>query len=135
MKMRRNRSRILKQQEPRAFKKARWLNYRKKRSLKTLTELPPINKLKVIIQEAYRYRGLTDQTGIRLLGVSQVGKNLATHRVLGLLDQASLNNTDQNQTASKTPRGWLKLDCPTGTTPRSLYVNFFTILDELLGNT
>lgn len=52
-----------------------------------------------------------------------------------LFDQISQPDTDQNQAASKTQRGWLKLDCPTGTTPRSLCVNFFTILDDLLGNT
>lgn len=128
MKDRRHRSH--KQQRPAVFRKAGRSNYKGKRLLKIRSDLSPINVVKHL-RKAYRERS----QAVSLLGVSGVGKSAATRRMLSLYGQITSQDTGQDQPAAKSPIPWLKLDCPTDSTPRSLSLTFFATLGKLLGNT
>ncbi|HKI55436.1 MAG TPA: ATP-binding protein [Anaerolineales bacterium] len=66
---------------------------------------------------------------IALLGISGIGKTKSVASILRQFPQVVLH--DQKFCLQQIV--WLKLECPTGASPKQLCLNFFASVDELLG--
>ncbi|MCB0190753.1 MAG: ATP-binding protein [Anaerolineae bacterium] len=70
--------------------------------------------------------------GLTLLGVSGIGKTTTLTRILSLYPQIIFHNWYQERELSLTQLVWLKLDCPKDGSIKSICLNFFHAIDDLL---
>jgi AAA domain len=69
--------------------------------------------------------------GLAVVGLSGVGKSVTLARLLTLYPQVIFHHSHQENVFSFTQLVWLKLECPSDGSTKSLCLNFFQALDDL----
>lgn len=72
-------------------------------------------------------------TSICILGISGVGKSTSMRAVLSLYPQVIIHNRFEGRNFTAVQIVWLKLECPKDGSTTSLCVDFFKVVDDLLG--
>lgn len=72
-------------------------------------------------------------SGFSIAGMSGVGKSTGVKRVLSLYPQVILHSHFKGRNFTAVQIVWLKLDCPKDASLTSLCVEFFRVVDDLLG--
>jgi len=71
--------------------------------------------------------------GFGLLGIGGTGKTTAIRRIMSLYPQVIIHSEYCHQPLVLAQVVWLKLDCPNDGSVKGLCINFFTMVDDLLG--
>ncbi len=82
--------------------------------------------------KAHRRRRST-ATGFTILGISGVGKSTAVQAILDLYPQVIYHNRYRDQNHTNTQLVWLIVECPIDGSIKSLCLNFFQCVDDILG--
>jgi hypothetical protein len=72
-------------------------------------------------------------SGFSVVGMSGVGKSTGVRSVLSLYDQVILHNRFKGRNFTALQVVWLKLECPKDGSLKALCVEFFEVMDDLLG--
>jgi hypothetical protein len=72
-------------------------------------------------------------SGFSILGMSGVGKSTGMKRVLSLYPQVILHNYFKGRNFTAIQIVWLRLDCPKDASLTALCLEFFRVVDDLLG--
>lgn len=75
----------------------------------------------------------TSAYGFNTVGISGIGKSLAFERILRLMPQVINHSKYKGCNFTFSQIVWLKLDCPFDGSLKGLCINFFQIVDSLLG--
>ncbi len=71
-------------------------------------------------------------SGFAIIGTSGVGKSTAVESILSLYPQVIVHNNYNDQPLDRTQVVWIKLECPHNGSPKSLCLNFFDVVDEII---
>ena len=72
-------------------------------------------------------------SGFTIIGISGIGKTAALNRILAGYPQIIAHSKFDNQPLSLYQLSWLKIDCPHDGSTKALCINFFRLIDRLLG--
>lgn len=73
--------------------------------------------------------------GMTIIGMSGMGKTTTTERIINTYPQIIDHSNYKNQPFTQSQVVWLKLECPYDGEPKSVCVNFFQMMDKILGTT
>jgi hypothetical protein len=73
--------------------------------------------------------------GMTIIGMSGMGKTTTTERILTTYPQIIDHGTYKGQPLTQSQVVWLKLECPYDGEPRGVCINFFQMMDRILGTT
>jgi hypothetical protein len=73
--------------------------------------------------------------GMTIIGMSGMGKTTTTERILNTYPQIIDHSTYRDQPFTQSQVVWLKLECPYDGEPRGICINFFQMMDRILGTT
>jgi hypothetical protein len=73
--------------------------------------------------------------GMSMIGMSGMGKTTTTERILNTYPQVIYHSNYKGQPFTQTQVVWLKIECPYDGEPKSVCINFFQLLDKVLGTT
>jgi hypothetical protein len=71
--------------------------------------------------------------GMTIIGMSGVGKTTTIERILNTYPQIIEHSNYKDQLFTQIQIVWLKLECPYDGEPKSVCINFFQMLDKVLG--
>jgi AAA domain len=71
--------------------------------------------------------------GMTIIGMSGMGKTTTTERILNTYPQVIIHSNYQGQSFTQSQVVWLKLECPYDGEPRGVCINFFQMMDKILG--
>lgn len=72
-------------------------------------------------------------SGFTIIGISGIGKSAALNRILSGYPQIIAHSKFNNQPLSLYQLSWLKIDCPHDGSTKALCINFFRLIDRILG--
>ena len=75
----------------------------------------------------------SSSTGMSIIGTSGGGKTTSVETILQLYPQVIFHSQYEGRNFTSVQLVWLKMSCPHNGSVRSLCVNFFSAIDELLG--
>lgn len=75
----------------------------------------------------------TTSSGFTIIGISGIGKTSAVNRILSLYPRVIVHSKFKGINLSLYQITWLKLDCPSNGSLKSLCTNFFSKVDKLIG--
>jgi hypothetical protein len=71
--------------------------------------------------------------GMSIIGMSGMGKTMTVERILNTYPQIIYHSRYKDEPFTQTQVVWLKLECPYDGEPKSVCINFFQMMDKILG--